>query len=86
MGDRAGEGGYAVTGQRARYRLQVAEHGETVGFVVPGRRDGSVAYRGLGPADYTCGGCGGILAIGVRPGMFRSLVFPCRCGALNSVV
>jgi hypothetical protein len=78
-------GGVSFTGPRARYVLQVAEYGETAGFVVPGRRDGSVAYRGLGPADYACGSCGGLIAIGVRPGMFRSLVFPCCCGALNRV-
>ncbi|MFL5302069.1 MAG: hypothetical protein ACJ79R_17170 [Anaeromyxobacteraceae bacterium] len=77
--------GYGSPGSRARYVLQVAEGGETAGFVVPTRREGTVIYRGLGPADYACGGCGRVLAAGVRPGMFRSLVFSCECGALNRV-
>ena len=85
MSDAVCEGGYGSPVSRARYVLRVAEGGETAGFVLPTRRHGTVIYRGLGPADYACGDCGRLLAAGVRPGMFRSLVFSCVCGALNRV-
>jgi hypothetical protein len=71
---------------RERIALEVVEPSGARGLVVPCHRDGSALYRGLGESDYACGGCGHLIATGVRPGMFRSLVFACRCGALNQVL
>ncbi len=69
---------------RDRRVLKVLDGAERRGFVVP-HHEGVAAYRGEGGADYACGNCGTLLAIGVRPGMFRSLVFACACGALNAL-
>jgi hypothetical protein len=77
--------GQAETVGRRRIALDVVDSSDATGLVVPHRRDGSIAYRGHGPADYACGCCGRLLAIGVMPGMFQSLAFSCGCGALNQV-
>ena len=69
---------------RDRIVLRVVDRGEHSGFVIP-HHDGVAAYRGTGPADYTCGRCATPLAIGVRPGMFQTFVFACACGAMNVV-
>jgi hypothetical protein len=69
---------------RSRVVLRVVDPGEARGFVIP-HGAGAAAFRGSGSADYSCGACGSLLAIGVRPGMFQSFVFSCRCGALNQV-
>ncbi len=69
---------------RDRRVLRVVATGERCGFIVA-HHEGVAAYRGDGAVDYACGGCGTLLAIGVRPGMFRSLAFSCACGALNSL-
>ncbi len=81
MGD---GGGARLRVVRDRRVLKVLDRAECVGFVVP-HHEGVAAYRGDGAADYACGRCGTLLAIGVRPGMFRSLVFACACGALNAL-
>ncbi len=70
---------------RQRIALEVVEPGRARGLVIPFPRDGSITYSGRCVSDYACGGCGQLLAIGVRPGMFQSLVFACGCGALNQV-
>lgn len=77
-------GGPRLRVVRDRRVLKVLDGGERRGFVVA-HHDGLAAYRGDGGADYACGNCGALLAIGVRPGMFRSLVFACACGALNAL-
>jgi hypothetical protein len=69
---------------RDRHVLQVVASGERCGFIVA-HHDGVPAYRGEGTLDYACGGCGSLLAVGVRPGMFRSFTFSCACGALNAL-
>ncbi len=69
---------------RRRMVLQVVPDYDCRGFVIP-HHEGRASYRGSGAADYACGACGWLLAVGVRPGMFRSFVFACRCGALNAV-
>ncbi len=69
---------------RDRRVLKVVDRAECRGFVVP-HHERFVAYRGDGAADYACGQCGTLLLIGVRPGMFRSLLFSCACGALNAL-
>ncbi len=74
----------ARTWLRSRIVLRVVEPGDAMGFVIP-HQAGSAAFRGSGGADYACGGCGRLLAIGVRPGMFQSFVFACACGSLNQV-
>ncbi len=68
---------------RRKLALKVVRPDEARGFVIPPKA--GVGYRGHGATDYACGGCGGLLAIGVRAGMFQSLVFACACGALNEV-
>ncbi len=73
MGD---GGGARLRVVRDRRVLKVLDRAECVGFVVPHHE---------GVVDYACGGCGTLLAIGVRPGMFRSLAFSCACGALNAL-
>ena len=70
---------------RRRIVLEVVEQGEATGFVIPRHASDQVMYRGEGEADYTCGCCGHMLAIGVREGLFPTLVFACGCGALNKV-
>ncbi len=70
---------------RERVALEVVEPDEARGFVIPQNRFRSVSYRGPDRTDYACGGCGHLLAIGVRQGMFQSLVFACDCGAFNQV-
>jgi hypothetical protein len=69
---------------RDRIGLRIVESGEHSGFVIP-HHAGVAAYRGTGSADYACGRCGGLLAIGVRPGMFSTFIFACACGAMNAV-
>ncbi len=69
---------------RTRFTLKVVDAAEARGFIIP-HQDGAASYRGCGSGDYACGGCGRLLAIGVRPGMFQSFVFACGCGALNQV-
>ena len=69
---------------RDRIALRVVERGEHSGFVIP-HHSGVAAYRGTGSADYACGRCGGLLAIGVRPGMFGTFIFACACGAMNAI-
>jgi hypothetical protein len=69
---------------RDRLVLRVVDRHECRGFVVSPQQ-GAPAYRGSGGADYACGTCGSLLAIGVRPRMFLSFVFACACGALNAV-
>ncbi len=69
---------------RERLVLHVVNPEDASGFIIP-PSDGRVAYRGRDWTDYACGGCGYLLAIGVRAGMFRSLLFACACGALNRV-
>jgi len=69
---------------RDRIVLRIVESGERPGFIIP-HRDGGATFRGHGSADYACGNCGLLLAIGVRPGMFRSFVFACGCGGLNAL-
>ncbi len=80
--DRAGPEGPAPT--RERLQLRLVERGEHSGFVIP-HHDGAAVYRGTGPADYACGRCAKLLAVGVRRGMFRTLIFACVCGAMNVV-
>jgi hypothetical protein len=53
--------------------------------VVPPGVVGVPVYRGPGPIDYVCGGCGVVLCDGVIRGMFTSLAFACRCGVINAV-
>ena len=69
---------------RSRLVLRVVDPPEARGFVIP-HQAGAAAFRGSGTADYACGLCGALLAIGVRPGMFQTFVFACGCGALNQV-
>jgi hypothetical protein len=80
-------GSGASTGKvriRDRLMLKVVEPGERRGFVISPLQ-GAAAYRGSGDADYVCGTCGALLAVGVRRRMFLSFVFACPCGALNAV-
>jgi hypothetical protein len=69
---------------RTRLALDVVDAREARGFLIP-HQAGGASFRGGGSADYACGTCGALLAIGVRPGMFRTFVFACSCGALNQV-
>jgi hypothetical protein len=69
---------------RRKLLLRVVRPEEARGLLIP-PRGGGVRYRGRGGTDYACGGCGLLLAIGVRAGTFQSLVFACSCGALNQV-
>ena len=84
---REGEASLASTAAQLRTRLvlQVVAAENAKGFAIPHNHEGSPVYRGHGPYDYVCGGCGHFLAIGVSPGMFQSLVFACGCGAWNQV-
>jgi len=68
---------------RERVVLEIVEDDASRGFAVPARDDGAPAFRGMGDLDYVCGRCTRLLAIGVRPGVFSSLVLRCQCGALN---
>ena len=68
---------------RRRIVLRVVQRGEATGFVSPSRDFDQVMYRGPGEADYVCGCCGHLLAVGVREGMFPTLAFSCGCGAIN---
>lgn len=77
----------AVCGRRhirQRIHLHVVQAADALGVAIPPRHAG-VAFRGHGAADYVCGQCGTLLAIGVRPGMFTSLALECGCGATNRV-
>ncbi len=69
---------------RERRALKVVEPSEAAGFVIPHPHRNALV-RGGGGTDYACGACGLLLAIGVRPGTFRSFLFACACGALNEV-
>lgn len=75
----------AALGLRDRVVLHVVEPHEARGFVVPLSRSGSVQFRGLGANDFACGGCGGLIAIGVNLAAFQNFVFACGCGALNQI-
>ncbi len=70
---------------RERVVLEVVDPHEARGFLIPGNRSRSVPYRGPDGTDYACGGCGYLLAIGVRRRMFQGFLFACACGALNQV-
>lgn len=70
-------------GLRRRIVLRPVEPHEARGFVIPHRRSASIPFRGEGAHDYACGGCGGLIAIGVELVAFRNFVFACGCGALN---
>jgi hypothetical protein len=72
-------------GPRQRVVLEVVDHAQLRGFVVPARPEGGPAFRGMGAVDYACGQCARLLAIGVRRGLFMTLVFRCGCGAMNRV-
>lgn len=72
-------------GLRERVVLRAIEPHEARGFVVPHQASGAVRFRGRGRHDYACGGCGGLLAIGVELAAFRNFVFACSCGALNEL-
>ena len=72
-------------GLRKRVVLRPVEPHEAHGFVIPHRRSGSIPFRGGGAHDYACGGCGGLLAIGVNLAAFQNFVFACGCGALNEI-
>ena len=82
-----GEAPVGVTAARLRKRLvlNVVAEEDAKGFAIPHNQQGPPPYRGQGPYDYACGGCGLLLAIGVQPGMFQNLVFTCGCGAWNQV-
>ena len=73
---------------RARQRivLEVVSSSDARGLLVAPGADGSVLFHGPGDADYACGRCGRLLAIGIRPGMFQRFVFACVCGAVNQVI
>lgn len=75
----------SAMGLRKRVVLRAIEPHEARGFIVPHRRSGSIPFRGRGRHDYACGGCGGLLAIGVDLAAFRNFVFACCCGALNEL-
>ncbi len=70
---------------RHRLPLEVVSEEDVSGFPIPAQPHGVVLFRGQGDLDYACGRCGGLLAIGVLPGMLRRFVFACVCGALNVV-
>jgi len=71
--------------RRERLVLDLVEHEPSAGLAVPPREDGSPAFRGPGGLDYACGRCARLLAIGVRRGVFASLVWRCACGATNRI-
>jgi len=68
---------------RRRVALLVVPARTTAAVVVPPAPDGGPAYRGYGPVDLVCGACGSVVCAGVAEGMFVSLAFACRCGAVN---
>jgi hypothetical protein len=70
---------------RQRLVLELLERDTPEHFAVPPREDGSPAFRGPGALDYACGRCSRLLAIGVRRGVFASLVWRCACGAANRI-
>jgi hypothetical protein len=72
-------------GLRDRVVLQVVEPHEARGFVIPHSRSGSFPLRGRGANDYACGGCGGLIAIGVELRAFQNFIFACGCGVLNEI-
>jgi hypothetical protein len=74
-----------AAGLRRRVVLRPVEPHEARGFVIPLRRSGSIPFRGRGADDYACGGCGGLIAIGVDLAAFENFVFACGCGALNEL-
>jgi hypothetical protein len=68
---------------RQRLVLELVDHEPSDRFAVPPREDGSPVFRGPGAIDYACGRCARLLAIGVRRGLFASLMWRCACGATN---
>ena len=71
--------------QREHITLAVLPAGDVPAVVVPPGLVGVPVYRGPGWVDYLCGGCGAVLCHGVSRGMFTSLAFGCRCGAVNAI-
>lgn len=71
---------------RERIALEVVDSSDARGLLVLPGPDGSVLFRGQGNADYACGRCGHLLAIGIRRGMFQRFAFACACGAVNQVI
>ena len=68
---------------RRRIHLDVVSPDEARGIRVSSGHP--VMYRGCGGQDYACGACGVLIAIGVQPGVLRSVLFECACGAMNRV-
>lgn len=71
--------------QREHVTLAVLPEGAVAAVVVPPGLVGVPMYRGPGRVDYLCGRCGTVLCHGVSRGMFVSLAFACRCGAVNAL-
>jgi hypothetical protein len=65
-------------------QLNLVPSREAKGFIVK-VVDGEPAYKGPGPANYTCGRCGAVLCEGVRAGILAALVFQCSCGGFNKI-
>lgn len=70
---------------RDQVALSVIPTGAAPAVVVPPGLAGVPIYRGPGGVDYLCGRCGAVLCDGVSRGMFASLAFACRCGAVNAL-
>ena len=70
-------------GARPVLRLEPVSAAWANGFVVSA--EGGPVFRGPGPTDYLCGACDGLLCEGVGSGLFRGVMFRCRCGVLNRV-
>ncbi len=71
--------------RREHVTLAVLPADAVPAVVVPPGLLGVPVYRGPGSVDYVCGGCGVVLCDGVSRGMFGSLAFACRCGAVNAI-
>jgi hypothetical protein len=71
--------------ERERIVLATLSIGGRAAVVVPPGMAGAPIYRGPGRVDYLCGQCGAVLCDGVSPGMFSSLAFACRCGAVSAL-
>jgi hypothetical protein len=70
---------------RQRVPLTVVRRGEPRGWEPDHERSLRHPLRGLGPLDYVCGSCGGLLELGVAPGSFATALLVCACGAVNQV-